>query len=171
MPCKIISSGSVSYTHLRELYKIRPDAQPEAPDLPSMLSKHDAAILIGDNGMRAEGSGLHIMDLGETWTNWTGLPFVWAMWLGGQDLTTDIASHLIQAREEALANMEPIIREAEERFGFSEEVTRSYLTKTMTYDFDARHEAALRVFGEFALAHGVITEMCMPEWVEGGLAV
>lgn len=166
-----MTSNTLAQILLKELHRVSPDAKPEPPDLDAMLEKHDAAILIGDNGMRAEGSGLHIMDLGEAWTNWTGLPFVWAMWLGGQDLTTDIASHLIQAREEALGDMEPIIGEAVLRFGFTEEVTRNYLTKTMTYDFDARHEAALRVFGEFALAHGVITEMCMPEWVEGGLAV
>ncbi|MBL8059196.1 MAG: menaquinone biosynthesis protein [Chthonomonas sp.] len=166
-----MTSNTLAQILLKELYRVSPEAQPEPPNLEEMLAKHDAAILIGDNGMRAQGSGLHVMDLGEAWTSWTGLPFVWAMWLGGPDLTTEIAAHLIHARQDALNNMEPIIDEAVERFGFSEEVTRSYLCNTMTYDFDARHEAALRVFGEFALAHGVIAEMCMPEWVEGGLAV
>lgn len=166
-----MTSNTLAQILLKELHGIQPVAIAEPPELSKMLSKHDAALLIGDNGMRADGTGLHIMDLGDAWTNWTGLPFVWAMWLGGQDLTPEIADHLVIARKQAVANLDEVVPEAVERFGFTEEVTRHYLSKTMTYDFDARHEAALRVFGEFALAHGVITEMCMPGWVSGELAV
>lgn len=162
-----MTSNTLAQILLRELYDNSPVASPMPPDLTIMLAHHDAAILIGDIGMRAEGSDLHVMDLGEAWTNWTGLPFVWAMWLGAEDLTPDIADHLVKARQEAQSHPEAIIQEAIERFGFTEEVTRRYLTETMAYDFDDRHDAALRVFGEFALAHGVITEMCMPEWVYG----
>lgn len=166
-----MTSNTLAQILLKELHGIQPVAKAEPPDLSQMLDKHDAALLIGDNGMRADGSGLNVMDLGEAWTTWTGLPFVWAMWLGGQDLTTEVATHLIRSRDEALEDRDSLVKDAVERFGFTEEVTRNYLCNTMTYDFDARHEAALRVFGEFALAHDVITEMCMPEWVTGELTV
>lgn len=53
------------------------------PDLPAMLRDADAALLIGDEALRAywePPAGLHTYDLGTEWKNWTGLPFVFAVW-------------------------------------------------------------------------------------------
>jgi chorismate dehydratase len=53
------------------------------PDLPAMLREADAALLIGDEALRAywdRPKGLHITDLGAEWTAWTGLPMVYAVW-------------------------------------------------------------------------------------------
>lgn len=52
------------------------------PDGPNMLKDHDACVLIGDRGYEADGTGLVDIDLGQAWTEMTGLPFVWALWLG-----------------------------------------------------------------------------------------
>jgi chorismate dehydratase len=47
------------------------------PDLP------DACLTIGDEALRLGGSGLfpHVLDLGTAWFEWTGLPFVFAVWV------------------------------------------------------------------------------------------
>lgn len=53
------------------------------PDLPAMLREADAALLIGDEALRAywdRPEGLHVYDLGAEWTTWTGLPMVYAVW-------------------------------------------------------------------------------------------
>jgi len=53
------------------------------PDLPAMLRDADAALLIGDEALRAywdAPEGLHVYDLGTEWTEWTGLPMVYAVW-------------------------------------------------------------------------------------------
>jgi predicted solute-binding protein len=60
------------------------------PDAPNMLSSHDACVIIGDKGFEADGTGLVDIDLGEAWTTMTGLPFVWAMWLGKRENRMDI---------------------------------------------------------------------------------
>ena len=59
-----------------------PTTETLSPDAPNMLAKHDACVLIGDKGFEADGTGLVDIDLGQAWTDMTGLPFVWAMWLG-----------------------------------------------------------------------------------------
>lgn len=56
-----------------------------APSAEDMLARHDACVIIGDKGFEADGSGLLDIDLGAAWTELTGLPFVWAMWLGRRD--------------------------------------------------------------------------------------
>jgi chorismate dehydratase len=53
------------------------------PDLPAMLRDADAALLIGDEALRAywePPAGLHVYDLGTEWTAWSGLPMVYAVW-------------------------------------------------------------------------------------------
>ena len=41
----------------------------------------DAVLLIGDRAMRACLPGFaHAFDLGQEWYDWTGLPFVYAVW-------------------------------------------------------------------------------------------
>jgi predicted solute-binding protein len=42
-------------------------------------------VIIGDKGFEADGTGLIDIDLGNAWTDMTGLPFVWAMWLGKKE--------------------------------------------------------------------------------------
>jgi len=58
------------------------------PDLPAMLRDADAALLIGDEAIRAywePPAGLHTFDLGAEWKAWTGLPFVFAVWAVRRD--------------------------------------------------------------------------------------
>jgi chorismate dehydratase len=52
-------------------------------DLGEMMRDADAALLIGDDALRAywhEFPGLTKHDLGSAWTDWTGLPMVYAVW-------------------------------------------------------------------------------------------
>ena len=55
------------------------------PDQSNMLANHDACVIIGDKGFEADGTGLVDIDLGKAWTDMTGLPFVWALWLGKKE--------------------------------------------------------------------------------------
>ena len=93
-----LTSNSLAKVVLWERYGVRPDASPEPPVLSDMLANYDACVLIGDIGMRTDGSGLHVIDLGEEWTELTGLPFVWAAWIGGDRLDEELSGYLRAAR-------------------------------------------------------------------------
>jgi chorismate dehydratase len=45
------------------------------------LLPHDLVLLIGDCGLEAEPGAREVWDLGHEWRRWTGLPFVFAVWL------------------------------------------------------------------------------------------
>jgi len=66
-----------------------PSLEPLAPNAPDMLANHDACVIIGDRGFEADGTGLVDIDLGAAWTEMTGLPFVWALWLGKKEANID----------------------------------------------------------------------------------
>lgn len=93
-----LTSNALTRIVLKERYAVEPMGTPQPPDLKSMLAEHDACLLIGDIGMRTDGAGLHVLDLGEEWKKLTGLPFVWALWIGSDNLTPELAGMLNVAR-------------------------------------------------------------------------
>ena len=62
----------------RHHFRISPAFVPHGPDLAAMTSSCDAGLLIGDPAFDAdhESLGLQKIDLGEVWTQMTGLPFM-----------------------------------------------------------------------------------------------
>jgi len=57
-----------------EFSTIEPTREPDA--LP-----HDLVMLIGDPGLEADAGKREVWDLGTEWVQWTGLPFVFAVWV------------------------------------------------------------------------------------------
>lgn len=139
---------------LTERFGLTPIYTPYAPDLPAMLAHCDAALLIGDKGYREYDPSLHILDLGEAWRELTGLPFVYALWIGKPEaLTPPLCATLLRAKEWGKAHLPEI---AEKEYGpLNETYARSlrYLTEIMRYDVGEREEAALALFGEKLRAH------------------
>ena len=97
-----MTSNALGMILLSDLYGAEPATEPAPPDLMGMLDAADACILIGDAGMTADASQLHVLDLGEAWTCLTGLPFVWAAWIGRTDLDPRLAFHLAMAARDIL---------------------------------------------------------------------
>ena len=125
----------------------QPDYLPAAPDLEAMLCEADAALLIGDQGMLAREQGLTVLDLGEEWHRWTGLPFVWALWLGraGQ-LTAQVQDALLSARQWGLQHIPQIARSEAQRLGIPDDLVRHYLCDIMQYHTTPAHEEGLARF-------------------------
>ncbi len=75
-------------------------------DLAGMMREADAALLIGDDALRAywqKPEGLTEYDLGTEWTNWTGLPMVYAVWAVRREFAEQ-APDAVQNVENALMN-------------------------------------------------------------------
>ncbi|MHC4896175.1 MAG: MqnA/MqnD/SBP family protein, partial [Planctomycetota bacterium] len=62
----------------------------------------DLVLLIGNAGLTADPGGRQVTDLGEAWHQWTGLPFVFALWLIAPDVDPDeVVPHLLAAHRRA----------------------------------------------------------------------
>ena len=86
-------------------------------------------MLIGDRGMLPAGGAFEFdWDLGEQWSRWTGLPFVFAMWIArpGVDLP-GIGERLAAARDDGITRLEEIARQAAPDIGVPEAECLSYL--------------------------------------------
>ena len=122
---------------------------PAAPNLEAMLQQADAALLIGDKGMMACSEGLFVVDLGEEWYRWTGLPFVWALWLGrAENITPPLVDCLHRAKAWGLEHLDTIVQQEASRLDISESLVRLYLRDIMQYEMTDAHEQALHRFAQ-----------------------
>jgi chorismate dehydratase len=75
------------------------------PSLAPAGAGADVALLIGDAGLHADPGGLAVLDLGEEWSAWKGLPFVFALWLLRDEArAARVLPLLAAARRDALEN-------------------------------------------------------------------
>src|SRR5258706_16463029 len=96
------SRTSVALTRiiLSRRYGVEPEFHPHAPDLAAMLDQADAALIIGDPALRLDRTALPylVADLGEEWTEMTGLPMVFAVWAGHKEhITPEVSAALAES--------------------------------------------------------------------------
>ncbi len=152
-----LTSAALVQVLFARYWQAQPEYIPSLPDLDRMLKRADSALLIGDKGMLAQGEGLIVADLGEEWYRWTGLPFVWALWLGkAERIRSSLVETLVRAREWGLSHLDQIIRSETARLGCDESLVRRYLCDVMQYQLTPAHEEALVRFGEECRKLGLI---------------
>ncbi len=94
----VSSEAATSRRLLEVLLTLKYQVQPRA--YVTLDDSHDACLFVGDQGLRHR-AGLdaypHRYDLGEEWTRWTGLPFVFAHWMVRADLDAKAVAQLEDA--------------------------------------------------------------------------
>lgn len=132
-----LTSSALVRVLLTRVYGVHPRYQDHPPDLQAMLRQADAALLIGDAGMSASGEGLYVLDLGEAWYQWTGLPFIWAVWLANADAPMHLLTDLMHtAFAWGETHLDAIIESEAQRTGLPRELCARYLREVMTYRID-----------------------------------
>lgn len=152
------SRTSVAMTRI--LLKERYGLEPELERLPvgATLSETsaDAAMLIGDRGMvPVNGAFEFVWDLGDEWCRWTGLPFVFAMWIARPRLDGRVAEALGAARDEGVRHLDAIARREAPRLGIAESDCRSYLRDHLRFRLGDRERRGLETFYQLAVRAGL----------------
>ncbi|EGG48361.1 MULTISPECIES: menaquinone biosynthetic enzyme MqnA/MqnD family protein [Streptomyces] len=167
-----VALGSTSRTSVRlaqlllaERFGVRPEYYTCPPDLALMMREADAAVLIGDAALRAnlhDGPkyGLAVHDLGALWKEWTGLPFVFAVWAARKDylerepeLTRQVHQAFLASRNLSLEEVGKVAEQAARWEAFDAEVLERYFT-TLDFRFGGPQ---LEAVAEFARRVGPTT--------------
>jgi chorismate dehydratase len=138
------------------LFKINPKIEAAGPDLPAMLGRCDAALIIGDNALFQPPNVDHrlpveVIDLGRAWTELTGLPFVYAFWAGREGaLEPGDIEALQRARDAGVAASAEVacayLRETPER----QALGIRYLRDNIKYHLGSDEQAGLELFYRYA---------------------
>ena len=124
----------------------------EMPDIARFADdNHDARLVIGDAALKLGGSLDYPFqyDLGQEWKNWTGQPFVFAVWVAQR--TTPVAdalrvhAGLIASRDWGIANTNLLAEQANAATGIDRATCVTYLAG-LDYGLSYPHLAGLTEF-------------------------
>lgn len=104
----------------------------------------DATLVIGDKALVLDRPDTRSWDLGDAWTEWSGLPFVWAVWLA-RDARIAAALHetLMAAYDRGAPRIDAF---AAARPDLGVDRARHYLRHVMRYRLEASELEGLRRF-------------------------
>lgn len=159
----LVSRSSMTSVALLELlfenvWHARPIFVPSDAELSDIArfdsEEHDARLVIGDAALllgsgSAEPAYPHGYDLGSVWKSWTGLPFVFAVWVAQRTTHVESAlrlhAGLIASRDWGLANLAELARQASAATGVRLDVCSEYLSG-LDYGLSYPHLAGLTEF-------------------------
>jgi chorismate dehydratase len=169
----LVSRSSMTSVTLLELlfqdvWDARPTFVPSDAELVDVAgfgdTDHDARLVIGDAALhlwsRLRGGSAqdvdprlaayrYAYDLGSEWKAWTGLPFVFAVWVAQRSLPVGeslrVHARLIESRDWGLAHLEPLATQAALATGVHRSVCLDYLSD-LDYRLSYSHLAGLTEF-------------------------
>jgi chorismate dehydratase len=159
------TSVALSTVMLRRAFGATPAALPMAPDLETMLARADAALIIGDTALFLDHqsailnpqSAIQKIDLGELWTESTGLPFVYAVWAGWEGaLSADDVRVLQRARDEGVAEADQVARAYYPDDPGRQAVARRYLRDNIQYSLGEEELEGLKTFYRYAAEEALV---------------
>jgi chorismate dehydratase len=183
------SRTSVALTKL--LLQRRLGLHPEYFPLPISsdyrLAETDAVLVIGDRAMHRSAPSILVdipagpatasrselvrdttadqfpfqIDLGQAWNEWTGLPFVFAVWAARPGVDCDRLSHLLStARDLGLAQTAELARSHAGRYDLSVGDCLRYFTEFLNYRLGPRDKDAMQLFCQWAAESGLLPHPC-----------
>ncbi|MHB9129794.1 MAG: menaquinone biosynthetic enzyme MqnA/MqnD family protein [Armatimonadota bacterium] len=149
------STNALARIILADRYGVTPECVELPPDRDAMLSIADAAVLIGDIGLRVHGDGFIDLDLGQEWWELTHLPFFFAGWVARDPEQLSRATPLLfDALQHGLARLDDIADEEALRLAIPRDRCYRYLAEVMRYYAGEAEHAGLAEFRRRALRLG-----------------
>lgn len=154
-----LTSVALARLLLAERWGARVAVVPARPPLTDMLAEADAAVLIGDPALATVGaSGLQEIDLGLAWHEWTGLPFVFAVWAAAGAAPLPVDGVLDASLRYAEASWERLVPRWAARHRLGVVQVHRYLTETLHFRLDSEDVEAMQEFLRRATVAGVLPE-------------
>jgi chorismate dehydratase len=153
----ISSKTSVALTKIifREFLGFEPRWLDSRPDLETMLTDADCALLIGDPALMIDETKYRKFDLVEVWRKFTGFGFVFAMWMTRVAQAEKLVIDFAAARDEGLAHAEEIVSNYEKEIKLPREEFKTYLTENISYAVDGSMQKGMELYFQLAGKHGL----------------
>lgn len=141
---------------------VSPVFRPASGSAGAMLEGADAAVLIGDAALHASlheapRLGLRVHDLGAMWKDWTGLPFVFALFAARRsylaaepDAVENVHRALVRGRDVGLREIDRICAHAARWTPYPPDFLHRYFTRALDYTLGSAQLAGIAEFARLA---------------------
>ncbi len=154
------TSATLARIMLLERYGVDPQRVPLPIGQSVADTDVDAILLIGDRAMHTPAEPFNtVWDLGAEWLQWTGLPFVFAMWVARVDAAdASVAERLNQARDRGVSRLTEIAQREAPHLGLDAESAEAYLRNNLFFRLRSAERSGLRLFQQLAVQTGLAPE-------------
>lgn len=151
------TSAALLRVLMRKFYSHWVNPEPSAPKPAEMLKRADAALVIGDTALTYDGDVPEVYDLAAEWKRFTGLPFVFALWVGHEEVhLARYQQDFSASRDFGLAHVDDIAAEYAPKLNMKPAAVKLYLTQNIDYSLDEENRQGLRHFYKLAREAGII---------------
>jgi chorismate dehydratase len=154
------TSATLARILLAERFGVRPTTELLPLGFATADTSADAVLLIGDRAMKPPHERfVATWDLGEEWSRWTGLPFVFAMWAARRDCELgDVEEALCLSRDRGVERLAVIAEREARKLGITAELAYDYLAHNLHFTLGTAEREGLRLFQELAIKLGLAPE-------------
>ena len=135
----------------------------------------EAMLVIGDKVVTQSPPASvyeHQLDLGQAWKEFTGLPFVYAVWMCrrsemGSEVVRGAWARLDRQRRHNSTRLDWIVTSNAPARGWPLEAAHHYLSDLLRYNVSPEHRRGLATFYEMAAAEGLLPAASSVVWADG----
>ncbi|WP_127585281.1 menaquinone biosynthetic enzyme MqnA/MqnD family protein [Paenibacillus koleovorans] len=164
LPTTSATSVNLLKVLLEKFYGVKPQYEYATPSLKEMMETNEAALLIGDDAIRASWTEhpYLVTDLGELWRRCTGTGMTFAVWAVRKqtirefpELIADIHQAFLESKRHGVRDPESIIRQAMQTVGGEADYWRHYF-RHLNHDFGEAQQQGLRLYFRYARELGLL---------------
>jgi len=150
------TSSTLAKIIFQEHYHLSPQYTQWNKQYDISAAQTDAVLIIGDNAMKVIDNGYTVLDLGQAWYEYTGLPFVYAFWAVKRERYIPGINDLLKnAKEAGIRSVRSLATAESQRLQLSEDTCMHYLTRAIQYNFGDKELEGLKTFYHHAAALGL----------------
>lgn len=129
------SKSSVALTKLlcTHHWKISPELIPATQGYENQIVGDTAGLIIGDRTIGLDRRYPYVYDLGEAWTAWTGLPFVFAAWIAVKPQNPELMERFNKALQIGIDHLPELVKILPTMDNFDIE---GYFRNNISYNLD-----------------------------------
>ena len=151
-----LTSCALSKILLKEQYHLSPQYSQWNQQYDITGVDTDAVLIIGDNALKILDNGYITLDLGQSWFEFTGLPFVYAIWVVKRDHRIPGLNNLLKSAKEAgIRSVKALAVTESQRLQLTHERCLNYLTNSIRYDFGKDEIKGFLAFYQHAVSLGL----------------
>lgn len=151
-----LTSCALTKIILKEKYHLSPQFTQWNKQYNISQTDTDAVLIIGDNAMKVFDNGYITLDLGQAWFEYTGLPFVYAVWVVKKNRRIPGINRLLKdAKEAGIRSVQALAVTESQRLQLTAERCLHYLTNSIHYNLGTEEIKGLQTFYQHAVTLGL----------------
>jgi len=154
------TSAALAKILLKHQSGVSPDLSPLPVDSDIQQCNADAVLLIGDRAIHPPTLGaVEVWDLGQRWIEWTGYPFVFAMWCARPGVPLhEVRQLLVEARNHGMEKLAEISRQEACGHQLTESECFHYFHDNLHFYLGTDEQSGLERYYELAADLGLVAK-------------